>query len=70
MRTNDEINGHRNALMGLLLKTEAHLQMGKYTAKQRQEGEALICQFEGEIELCSWMLGEVPYTWLDMPDEE
>ncbi len=69
MRTNDEIKAHRTALMGILLQTEAALAMGTLTTKEHQEGEFLIRQFEGEIELCSWILGDINYTWLTADNE-
>jgi hypothetical protein len=55
--------------MGIMLQTDAHLHIGKLTAKERQEGEFLLRQIEGEIELCCWVLGDVPYNWLNMPAE-
>lgn len=64
MRTNAEIKAHRNALMGIMLHFAAILGLEKLTAKERQEGESMISQLEGEIELCSWILGDIDYTWL------
>lgn len=68
MRTNDEIKGHRDALVALLDQTDTHLHIAKLTVTERQEGEFLIRQLEGEIELCSWMLGDIPFTWLTVDD--